>query len=156
MYKVTHIPDRSGVHIQGIAGPPECTLHPNQGSCSAHSWYTDKVHWSILSGSAQVHWTYTPANCSVFSALHWIFLAVHVQCCTAGTLKLYWTRTPLRWGIVMESRLGCMKMIRPGGATKNYRKNVHDFFPSLYCVSFGGECINYFLKHPERHSKMCY
>ncbi len=32
-----NIPDRSGVHIQGIAGPPESTLHPNQGSCSAHS-----------------------------------------------------------------------------------------------------------------------
>ncbi len=30
-------PDRSGVHIQGIAVPPESTLHPNQGSCSAHS-----------------------------------------------------------------------------------------------------------------------
>ncbi len=29
-------PDQSGVHIQGIVGPPESTLHPNQGSCSAH------------------------------------------------------------------------------------------------------------------------
>ena len=42
-----------------ISGPPESTLHPNQGSCSAHSWYTDNWsipwiircrHWSLLSG----------------------------------------------------------------------------------------------------------
>ncbi len=32
-----HIPDRSGVHIQGIAGRTESTLHPYQGSRSAHS-----------------------------------------------------------------------------------------------------------------------
>ena len=70
-------------------------LLPNQGSYSAHSYYTDQV---LLSDSAQVHWTYTPANCNVFSVLHWIFQAVYVQCCTAGTLKLHWTRTPLRWG----------------------------------------------------------
>ncbi len=36
-WQVLYYPDRSGVHIQCIAGPPESTLHLNQGSCSAHS-----------------------------------------------------------------------------------------------------------------------
>ncbi len=30
--------------------------------------------------------------------------AVYVQCCTAGTLKLHWTHTPLRWG---RCAIGC-------------------------------------------------
>ncbi len=25
--------------------------------------------------------------------------AVYIQCCTAGTLKVHWTHTPLRWGM---------------------------------------------------------
>ena len=27
--------------------------------------------------------------------------AVYIQCCTEGTLKVHWTRTPLRWGQIL-------------------------------------------------------
>ncbi len=42
-----HIPHRSGVHIHGIAGPPETALNLNQGSFSAHSYYPDQINWNF-------------------------------------------------------------------------------------------------------------
>ena len=84
-------PHRSGVCIQGIAGPPETALNLNQGSFSAHSYFPDQIHWNF-----RAHLHSSLLQC-IFS-LHWILQAVYIQCCTAGTLQVHWTHTPLRWG----------------------------------------------------------
>ena len=69
-------PQRSGVRIQGIAGPPETALNLNQGSFSAHSLILQSVYiqcWTA--GTLKVHWTHTPLRLGLEFNLRIYFLA---------------------------------------------------------------------------------
>ncbi len=69
------------------AGPPETTLHPNQGSRNVQSTGALNLHSRLRQCIFSLHWT------------------LPVQCCTAGTLKLYWTCTPFRYGLTWLTRV---------------------------------------------------